>query len=290
MIKSKLILGTVQFGLHYGVNNSLGKIPINEINDILNFSHDNGIYTLDTAAAYGDAELILGEQIKNIQPKKFNIITKFNLKEYPSPKDSFHQSLIKLKQESVETIMFHNYNDFISTKNSELNEILNLKGNKFKKLGISLYTNEEVASICRLNIFDLVQLPFNVLDNSNLRQEYFEMLKAKNIEIHTRSVFLQGLIFMEKNTIPINLKPLIPYLTQLDKIASDFSIKKEALILQYALTNPLISGVLIGVDSLNQLKSNLFISEQIIPKEAIEEINKINVKETSLLNPSLWKN
>lgn len=284
----KLILGTVQFGLDYGINNKNGQMSEQEVFDILDFSKSKRISYLDTAAAYGNSEERIGSYIAQKNDTFFKIITKFDLKKYQSPIDSLNESLSKLNVSCVDTIMFHNYDDFLKTTQYQLEKLLEHKGIKFKKLGISVYTNEQIDEVCKTKIFQTIQMPFNALDNNNIRGEAMRMMKTNGIEIHTRSVFLQGLFFMPLENIPAKLEPLTSYLSRMNQISSHYQVGKSALALHYNLSNQLISGVLMGVDSVKQLEQNIALINAQIPQSAFDAIDEIQVKESSLLNPATW--
>lgn len=284
----KLILGTVQFGLDYGINNTGGQISEADVFHILDQAYANEILFLDTAAAYGNSEERIGKYLNSNPDVNFKIITKFDLKENNSPIESLEKSLEKLKTNKIDTIMFHNFDDFIKQKSEDILSLIKLKGIKFDRLGISVYTNEQIQKICKLHLFEVVQLPFNAFDNQIYRSEYITLLKENNIEVHTRSVFLQGLFFMETDKIPNKIKPLLKNLFTLQQIANKYQVSIEALALQYALSIPDIDNVLMGVDSLEQLKSNLNNVSLKIDYKAFEEINEIIVQEVELLNPAKW--
>jgi aryl-alcohol dehydrogenase-like predicted oxidoreductase len=284
----KLILGTVQFGLDYGINNTGGQISEADVFHILDQAYVNEILFLDTAAAYGNSEERIGKYLNSNPDVNFKIITKFDLKENNSPIESLEKSLEKLKTNKIDTIMFHNFDDFIKQKSEDILSLIKLKGIKFDRLGISVYTNEQIQKICKLQLFEVVQLPFNAFDNQIYRSEYITLLKENNIEVHTRSVFLQGLFFMETDKIPNKIKPLLKNLFTLQQIANKYQVSIEALALQYALSIPDIDNVLMGVDSLEQLKSNLNNVSLKIDYKAFEEINDIIVQEVELLNPAKW--
>jgi aryl-alcohol dehydrogenase-like predicted oxidoreductase len=288
-MNNKIILGTVQFGLNYGINNNTGQISKNEVYDILDLCSVFKINTLDTAAAYGNSEERIGNylQLKNTN-HKFRIITKFSLNNGLSLIQSLNHSLKRLKLSQLDTIMFHNIDDFKRTSLSELKKLLDFKGEKYLNLGISLYDNEQIDEVCELGLFNIIQLPFNVLDNHNLRGELLHKLNRKGIETHTRSVFLQGLFFMEISNIPNKLTPLKKHLTALNEIANDFKISKEAIALHYAINKSYISGVLMGVDTLNHLKTNLSTLSINVPQEVFKAIDNINVEPIELLNPTTW--
>jgi aryl-alcohol dehydrogenase-like predicted oxidoreductase len=287
-MRNKLILGTVQFGLNYGINNKKGQMSEDQVFKILDFAFDSNICCLDTAAAYGNSEERIGRYLFANKGKEFSIITKFNLKTGHTPVQSLENSLQRLQIDKVETIMFHNYEDFISTTTEDLDTLLKLKGKIFSKLGISLYTNEQIDEISKTNLFQVIQIPFNALDNEYLRGKKLRELKDKGIEVHARSVFLQGLFFMAQNRIPIKLQPLIPQLNELKAIAARSNVSVSKLVLHYAISKKYIDSVLIGVDSEEQLKSNLNMLDVSIDQNATGLLDLLKVENTSLLNPATW--
>lgn len=287
-MNNKVILGTVQFGLDYGINNSSGKMNKEEVFKILDLAYDSNLKILDTAAAYGNSEERIGDYLSFNKNKSFRIITKFSLKDGLTPVQSLEKSLFNMRIEQVDTVMFHSFEDFKSTDEEELNSLLEGKGKKFNKLGISLYSNDQIKEISEKEIFDLVQIPFNVLDNQQKRGQVLKELKSKNLEVHSRSVFLQGLFFMKKDRIPLKLHPLIKYLDIIESVANQYSIEISTLAMRYALSKNYIDGVLFGVDTSNQLKINLENFQADVPNSALKLLDEIFVAETSLLNPSSW--
>jgi aryl-alcohol dehydrogenase-like predicted oxidoreductase len=285
---NKLILGTVQFGLNYGINNKSGQMSEDQVFKILDLAFDSNIRRLDTAAAYGNSEERIGRYFIANKAREFAIITKFNLKTGFSPVQSLENSLQRLQIDKVETIMFHNYDDYISTTKEDLDALLRLKGKHFSNLGISLYTNEQIDEISKTNLFQVIQIPFNAMDNEYLRGKKLRELKEKDIEVHTRSVFLQGLFFMEQNRIPRKLQPLIPHLDELKVMASRINVSVSALVLQYAISKKYVDSVLIGVDSMEQLKSNLSMLDVTIDQDALRQLDSIRLEDISLLNPATW--
>lgn len=288
MQADKIILGTVQFGLNYGINNKNGQMSEEQVFKILDSAFDSNIQRLDTAAAYGNSEERIGRYFLANKGKEFAIITKFNLKTGFTPVQSLENSLQRLQIDKVETIMFHNYDDYISTTKEDLDALLRLKGKHFSNLGISLYTNEQIDEISKTNLFQVIQIPFNAMDNEYLRGKNLRELKEKHIEVHTRSVFLQGLFFMEQNQTPRKLQPLIPHLNELKAMAARNNVSVSALVLQYAISKKYIDSVLIGVDSVEQLKSNLSMLDVSINQDALRQLDLIRVEDISLLNPATW--
>ncbi|MHA8059795.1 aldo/keto reductase [Aquirufa beregesia] len=284
---SKLILGTVQFGLNYGINNVNGQTAEEEAFQILDFAYQNGIKRLDTAANYGNAEEVLGKYFTKHPSKKFEIITKFNLINRTC-EESLKSSIDKLQVESVNSMMFHSFSDYQKSKSQiqELNR--NCKGKLFKNLGVSVYTNDQLKSVIEDPEIDLIQAPFNLLDNENLRGELFLKIKEAGKELHTRSVFLQGLFFKDIYLFPEKLKSLLPSIQLLKDLANKNHISLNDMAIAYVFSKKYIDGVLFGVDSLEQMKQNVISSSTVLSEETIHQIDAIKISNVDLLNPSLW--
>jgi aryl-alcohol dehydrogenase-like predicted oxidoreductase len=288
--KNKIVLGTVQFGLNYGINNQIGKPTEDKIFEILDEAFNKCIKKLDTADVYGNAVDIIGEYHQKRQ-NRFEVITKFkndNLKEQ-SINEWVYSQLDRLKCENLYGCMFHSFDDYKQTPEL-INELIALKQKGIiNKIGVSIYSNEQFEEVLNDESIKLVQLPYNLLDNENLRGELINNAKKKNVEVHTRSVFLQGLFFMNLDNLPERLIPLKPYLSKLHELSKKYHLSLHELALNYAISNQNIDNVLIGVESLAQLKSNLETSNKTIPDQLLREINNINVKRVELLNPSNWR-
>ena len=289
-MNSKLILGTVQFGLDYGVNNTSGKPSKENIKSILDFAYNSGIQLLDTAEAYGDSQNKIGEYHNN-STNKFNVITKFN-----SNTEGFSLNIIErvynnlkiLDVDKLYCYMFHSFDGFNKYFEKYRKDLLILKRDGIiNNIGVSLYSNDELESVLKFNEITLVQLPFNLLDNNNKRGNIIKKAKAKGIEIHTRSAFLQGLFFKNTSELTIKIKLLEPYLNLLNDLC-DEDYKMNDLALNYVCNQKNIDKVLIGVDNVQQLESNILSEKKYIKKELTNNIEAIDVEETKLLNPSNW--
>lgn len=284
----KLILGTVQFGLKYGINNSVGKPLKESVFDILLHAHENGIKYLDTAELYGNAHELIGEFHRSYPEKKFKVITKFPHDFDDRLDDKIKNYLNQLNVDYLEAILFHSYDSYIYHL-SHIANLVKLKNKTIKLIGVSVYTNEQMNKVIDDTNIDIIQLPFNLFDNFNHRGELLKKAKLKNKIVHTRSVFLQGLFFMNKeNPNKIRLK-LEKELDLLSNISSRTGYSIGEIALKYCLGQQNIDGVLIGVDSLKQLKENILFSKSQINELIINEINTIKIENTELLNPTLWK-
>ncbi len=285
-MQSKLILGTVQFGLNYGINNSSGKITPNEANEILHFANENNISILDTASAYGNSEKVIGDFLCQNNQIQFDIITKLKHTDNVDFEELLENSLTKLKQPKVKYLMFHSFDDYQEFKDNV--NILTLKGIKYDSLGVSVYTNDEIESVIEDKNIDLIQVPFNLLDNEFQRGNY--LIKAKEFGklVHVRSIFLQGLFFMDKENLPTKFKDLTKAIQEIKDIAESNNISIAELAMSYVLSKDYIDGVLFGVDSLEHLKNNLEISHGNLDGSIIAMIDAIKVEKIELLNPSKW--
>jgi aryl-alcohol dehydrogenase-like predicted oxidoreductase len=286
-MSDKLILGTVQFGLKYGINNSIGKPKKKTVFNILSYAYEHGIKYLDTAELYGNAHELIGEFHKLYPTKKFNIITKFPHNFEDRLDHKINSYLNQLDIDYLEAIMFHSYDSYINCR-SQLADLVKLKNKSVKHIGVSIYSNEQMNEVIDDININIIQIPFNLFDNSNLRGELILKAKSNNKIIHTRSAFLQGLFFMKKdnpNAIRVKLEK------ELDLI-EDISIKSSipigSLALNYCLMQNFTDGVLIGVESLDQLKENINFAKNKIPNKCLDEINEIKINNIELLNPSLW--
>tara|TARA_B100001250_G_scaffold149451_1_gene128018 strand:+ start:16269 stop:17120 length:852 start_codon:yes stop_codon:yes gene_type:complete len=281
---NKIAIGTVQFGMNYGINNQIG-IPKNkEISNILKFAHMNGIDTLDTAISYGNSEKKIGQLKENF----FKIVTKFSgINNFSDLENELSKSLSQLQVEKLYGFIFHNVNDLIN--NPEIwNFLAKLKAlNKVEKIGFSLYNEHQLNKILNLGIIpDLVQLPYSILDRS--LESSLIKLKQYNVETHIRSVFLQGLYFRNPNSLPEKILPLKPYLEKLHKICSENNISMSQLALNFVRQNKNIDKVIIGSDSVDQLRENSSAMNYNLEPKLIKSVQEINVKEKELLNPINW--
>lgn len=286
---NKIILGTAQFGLEYGVNNIKGKPDYETVKEILNLAHKKNITFLDTAEAYGNSHEIIGKYHANSN-HKFRIITKFSPLKKDLPNNISERIKHHLKTMNINSIycfMFHSYIDYKKYFNLFRLELLELKKmGVINKIGVSLHSNNEMIDVLKNQDIELVQLPYNLFDNKNKREKVIFKAKKLGVEIHTRSVFLQGLFFKDIESVKGKLTVLKKYLLKLKDIID--TTKIHNLALNYVYSNPKIDAVLIGVDSANQLIQNISSIKNNKYNHMFCDINSISVDEEDMLNPSNW--
>lgn len=286
-MNNKLILGTSQFGLKYGINNSSGKPSEKKVFEILDAASEQNIDSLDTADSYGNA-LKLISLYHGQRKYRFKVLSKFKRIKAGNFFDHTLNLLYELNITDFEVYSYHSFTDYLNHSYLK-DELLSLKSKGLiKKIGISVYTNPELQRVILDRDIDVIQLPYNLLDNQNIRGSILDQAKQCNKEIHIRSVFLQGLLFMDEGSIPEKLLPLKPYILKIRSYCENESINLVSLALSYAVYNKNIDHVLIGVDTTDQLLKNVESVSHL--KNSFDYINQyINVRETELLNPVNWK-
>ena len=282
---NKLAIGTVQFGLDYGIANQNGKVNTNQIQSILNFAHENNINTIDTAKAYGDSEKSIGNYLK-LKKKTWYIITKIS----NSDKNLIEQILDSKEKLTVlpTIILAHSANLFLDPMfQSKLQETKDKK--LVHSIGVSLYSEEEINQVLDSKIKpDVIQLPMNILDTRLYRCGVLSKLFDREIEIHVRSAFLQGLFYLSKAELEDGFEDVIPYLEKLKSISIDIGLTLSELSLLWLVSLKEVSKIIIGVDNVNQLKTHLDTLKKNVDSSVFEEALSIYYENENILNPSLW--
>lgn len=287
---SKIVLGTVQMGLNYGINNLSGKIGINDSKHILEFAHDSGIRFLDTAEGYGESHKIIGQYHKEYPTKIFSVITKIphtvtnaiiaiNIESY----------LDEMNINKIDTLLFHSFKHYKENKLIVRRLKSIQKNGLVDKIGVSVYSNDEFEEVINDNLINVIQFPFNVFDNLSIKGFLINRAKEKNIELHSRSVFLQGLFFKKEFDQNNVLKYLKNELLYIKELSFHYKVPLETLLLNFCIMTDEIDKILIGVDNINHLKSNIDSCKIILFKEIYDEINSIKIKNLNYINPSLWE-
>lgn len=271
----KIAIGTAQFGLDYGISNLSGKTEHDEVSRILQYCVGNGINTLDTAFAYGESEVVLGRN----ELSSFAVVSKFlpPNSSTPSITQQFQASLNRLNLPRLYGYLSHRA---LNVSMEDWNILQNYKSEgKIKKTGFSFNEPEEVDAVLEKGFIpDLVQAPFNFLDN-RFRKKLMYLKNKYNTEIHTRSVFLQGLFFVNPDELSDFFNPIKSELKRIFKIEN-----KAGALIGYALSQCFIDKVVIGVNNVNQLRENI---AQIQIAKKIEPINILQ-DNFECVTPSKW--
>ena len=278
-MKNKIILGTAQFGMDYGISNSKGKINFIEIIKILDFLKKKKLNFLDTASSYDLSESETGKYYLKSK-KKFNIITKYTLKNKGDIFKQYEDSIKNLKYKP-KVIMAHSYKDYLD-KNFRNNLFKLKKKFKINKVGVSIYNKPELYSIIKLKTPNIIQVPCNILDKRFISKDVVELVNKKKIEIHARSIFLQGLLFKSKSEIIKKFKDAKNVIKKLEKICIKHNLKLWELSLIWTYQKKEINKLIIGVDTQKQLQKNLITIKKKINTSLIKEIDKINLNNSKI--------
>jgi len=284
-LTKKLAIGTVQFGLDYGIANQNGQVNANEMLSILDFAYENDINTLDTAKAYGNSEKSIGKYLKQTE-KTWSVITKVS--------DS-NQSINVQIQDSIEKLTVRP--TFVLAHSAKLFldpvfqvELQEAKDNELiQSIGVSLYNEKETNQVLESKFQpEVVQMPMNILDTRLYRYGVLDKLFERGIEIHIRSAFLQGLFYLSKTDLEARFKDVAPYLEKLKSISVEAGLTISELSLLWLVNLKEVNKVVIGIDNVNQLKIHLETLKKDVDSAVFEEALSIHYENEKILNPSLW--
>lgn len=301
---SKLTLGTVQLGLNYGIANIKGKPDFKTSLEILNYSWNNGINAFDTALTYGNSEEIIGVFINSLVKENMeNIVIisklpKIEIKNelsfdilYKYIKEKVNQSLGNLNINSIPIFLLHHAEDIYLKDGLVIECLKQIKEEGLiQKIGISIYDSKEAEASLKFKEIEVIQLPINLFDLKLIKTGLLNKLKKRDFMIFARSIFLQGLFFLSPNHLPKDLKIAEKYLHILHKISKDYQIEIADLAALFVRDIPEISSLVIGAESIDQVKNNIEILKK---KALLSEIRRIILEEFSnvpenVTNPFLW--
>ena len=286
--RSRLALGTVQFGMHYGIANSGGRVTFNDAQDIIRQAEFNGIDTLDTAIAYGSSETTLGQ----VGIDGWRVITK--LPALPADcqavqswvTSQIEQSMSRLGVRQLHGVLLHRPDDLLGSNGRNLvNALCGLKAEgRTRQIGVSVYEPEQLEHLIAVMEIDLVQAPLNILDRRLISSGWANRLKDKGVEVHVRSAFLQGLLLMPANQRPAKFTLGSDIWAEWSRWLQSSGLTPLQACLAYVLCVPDVDKVVVGVDSLAQL-NQIFIDSD---TELASLPNWQQPVEPKLLNPALW--
>lgn len=295
----ELCLGTVQFGMDYGITGQKQPKAEDAIS-WLDYATQNGIHAIDTAKAYGTAESVVGAFLeKRTIPRdslfistKFlpNLLDQFKPEEYQSViRRELEQQLKTLHTEYVDAYLFHSARYAFNPVALEALQVVK-KAGLAKKVGVSVYEPEE-ATACFENPFaDFIQAPYSIFDHRMKEHGVLDGPKQGNCEIHTRSAFIQGLVTMKESQVPPFLSKAKPIIRKIDEICASTGVGRVELALAYVKREKNISHLVFGVDSLDQLKEDIALFQKDVPMGLLEQIEtEFKNIDADIVMPSLWK-
>ena len=295
----KLGLGTVQFGLNYGVTNARGQTGLAEVKAILGEAADHGSTVLDTASLYGEAETVLGQALPGLPP--FRVVTKtahcppeLPTEQALAPiRQSLARSLERLGQPAVAGLLVHRVDDLLGPHGPALFELLQefRAAGLVGKIGASVYTPDDIARLLARYPIELVQLPLNGLDQRALAAGSLQALAERGVEIHVRSAFLQGLLLTPPDQLPTRitqgLPALVSALATWHQRAGELGLTPLAMALGFLKGLPEIGTVICGATSLREW-SEIVAAWTAAPALPPTSLKKLAVTDDKLIDPRFW--
>lgn len=285
---NRLALGTVQFGLPYGIANQEGQVTRVAAKAMLQLAAAKGIDMLDTAVGYGESESCLGDA--GVQG--FEIVTKLP----PVPEncpdinrwahDQVDGSMARLGVNALYGLLLHRPEQLLDSNGKALYRALQglKETGRVQKAGISLYSPNALEALAARYRFDLVQSPFNLVDRRLHTTGWLRRLKDDDVEIHTRSAFLQGLLLMSRKDIPSKFSQWVGLWDRWHEWLALGHISALQACLNFPLSFPEIDRVVVGADSVNQLEQVLSAAQASVPMGFPD----LHCEEENLINPARW--
>ncbi len=261
---TKMVLGTVQLGMDYGIANQRGKPTKAEALKILENAWDKGVRYFDTAYAYGDAEEILGEFISNnsldndiriISKLRPNCIDNDTSNINSLIENEINRSLKRLKMSKLDGYILHTpryiYNAEI------VDGLLNIKNKGLvENIGISIYEMEDGVYAAKCGV-DYIQIPYSVFDQRADKSDLFQVANDNNVKIFARSVFVQGLLFLKEYQIPEHLSYAKKYINEFHELLTKCNLTIAEASLMFSYLNQSVNYIVVGIDNIDQLEEDI---------------------------------
>lgn len=295
-----LCLGTVQFGMNYGINNTLGQPSEEDVFEMLDTAIKNGIHVFDTARAYGTAEAVLGhyfearknrDSIEVISKLRPNVIRENETDVYGVIRREFEESLKRLHTDHLERYLLHTPEYIYQPQ--VLEGLRRLKEEKLVgHIGVSIYGLQEGYAALKMAGMDSIQLPYSILDQRGVQEGFIHEAKSAGVTVFTRSAFLQGLFMMDKGCIPPHLQGVAPYLSQFEELLGQYHVDRVTALVSFVKQEKDIDYLVFGVDTKEQLLQDIEAwKRKEIPEGLMEKLKEaFSDVEKSIIFPSLWSN
>lgn len=295
---SRAMLGTVQFGMPYGVANRTGMPDERTVAAIVAAAMDGGVTAYDTAASYGVSEEVLGRVFQRLGiADRVTVVTKVRPLMVEEREDgtrareaierSVAESRRKLGRDRLDTVLFHREEDAVW-----LDELQRLaEAGWCERCGVSC---DNVPGPATRFAADprvaALQVPANLLDTRHLRSGLFAAAARQRVAVFVRSAFLQGLLLMPESSIPAALAGIVPWRRQLEAIAASAALPMGELAIRYLLSIDGVTSVLIGVETLEQLRENLaFFAAGPLPSDVFGALERLSLAPAEQeITPRLW--
>lgn len=296
MTAVNLVLGTAQFGSHYGIANKSGQPSQAEVTDIVREAWECGIREFDTAQIYGESEKILGTALARLGlADKAKIITKLspliNHRDAIVLETALRESRERLGVRQLSGVMLHQ-EELLAVWQDGLGDILSdfVSSGLIQKIGISIYTPQKAMEALNMDGIDMVQVPSNLLDDRFEKAGVFALARRKNKQVYIRSIFLQGLILMDPRELPERLAFARPIVEKIESLAQTLKISRRDLAIGFIREALPDAKIVVGVDLPNQVKENCLSWQKRDQGEEIASLVRETFREVDerILNPVFW--
>jgi len=292
---SRLVLGTAQLGMPYGIANRTGQPDFETAVAIVKTAWEGGIREFDTAQAYGESEAVLGRALSSLGiSKDARIITKLdpNLKPHQGQdiRRAIKRSLERLQIQSLYGLMLHR-EDWLDNLNHGLEKTLRalVVDGTVQDLGVSLYTPARAVQALESAIFGMIQVPANILDRRFADAGVFNLAEEKGKQIYIRSVFLQGLLLMKPEDLPANMAFAKDTIGKIDSLCAQYQYTRQKIALLYIKGRYPYAKIIIGAETPIQLEQNMNIwKDNFTSIMEIHEFDSLSIVDERIINPSLW--
>ncbi|MES2353790.1 MAG: aldo/keto reductase [Pseudomonadota bacterium] len=292
----KLGLGTAQFGLDYGISNPDGRTAEAEVRRILEMAEKTKVTVLDTACLYGKSEEVLGRTLH--AGHRFQIVTKTpKVSTHPIDKkvagqfeEALYHSLRLMQQDRIYGLLAHDANDLLAEGGEWLfDAMIRLRDEGLiNKLGASVYTGQQIDALLDRYPIELIQLPVSLLDQRLIHSGHLQRLTVSGIEVHARSVFLQGLIFLQPNLLPPHFAKTLPLLNELHNELDLRGVTPEQAALHFIISLPGITTAVCGVNTVDQLAALIDAVNADVQSMKDFPWQRFSIEDTAIVNPAMW--
>ena len=294
--KARLALGTVQFGMPYGIVPPNGPLSHHDIAEILSVAWKGGIDVLDTAVNYGNAHEII-DKLRPVE-SRFAIVSKtpsingdrVSRLDIEKVRESVYASLKRLGVDALEGLLVHHATDLLVPGGSTLFQALEELRSEgiVRRIGVSIYDSATLNRILGDYPIEIVQLPINVLDQRLVRDGTLTDLARRGIEVHARSVFLQGVLLVEPERLPARFASIRERLSGFQSETAAAGISRLLAALGFVAHCPGISRIVLGVNSVSNLRDNLRGFAEVMAGQTAFDVSSYAIDDLEIIDPRQW--
>jgi aryl-alcohol dehydrogenase-like predicted oxidoreductase len=291
----KITLGTAQLGMPYGIS---GRPLADSPKELLDAARSLGVNTLDTAAGYGESESRIGEYLRANPEWQPKIVTKIIVKAIEPGElrrelvEKVDESLSKLNRQRIYGLLLHRFSD-LKQNGAAIIEVLKelVQSGKVERIGVSVYSPDELDLALRHDVFKIFQGPLNVFDQRLLRSGLLEIVQATAKEFYARSVYLQGLFFLDENGLRKSLPQAVFYVKRLEALAGESGYSVADLAFLFVRDCLGVHSLVMGVKGVKQLKKNIdLLDKDGLPDRVRQKITEaFSLVPLEICDPRCWR-